>query len=295
MTVLITVWISYAAAAFLAGHLNMVVGNFGHINGTVSTTVTQRAAGSPGHVLVVRLRMISTLALWGAALVGGILRLRKGYWDLGCALLAAAPFPFVLLQSYGGEMLLRVYLFALPFMAFFVAALFYTTPGRTRSWRTPVVIGLMSIVLGSGFFVTRYGNERMDNFTPAEVAAVHHLYTIAKPGSLLVAVAPSLPWMYQDWEKYSYASVTGEEPGSIAAIVQKMDQRKYIDSYLILTRSEIAQLELNDGWSDDQVKRLEKELAQSQKLKLVFSNRDAQIFVLSHDAKGPGHATFAAP
>jgi hypothetical protein len=101
--------------------------------------------------------------------------------------------------------------------------------------------------------------------------------------------------MYQDWEKYSYASGTGEKIGSIAAIVQEMDQKKYIGSYLILTRSEIAQLELLDGWSDDRVKRLEKDLAQSQKLKRVFSNRDAQIFVLSHEAKGAGHATFAAP
>jgi hypothetical protein len=272
----------------------MVVGDIGHLNGTVSTTVTQRAAGSPGHVLVVRLRMIATLALWGAAVVGGILRLRKGYWDLSCALLAVAPFPFVPLQSYGGEMLLRVYLFTLPFMAFFVAALFYTTPGGARSWRTPVVIGLMSLVLGSGFFITRYGNERMDNFTPAEVAAVQHLYTIAKPGSLLVAVAPNLPWMYQDWEKYSYASGTGADLGSIAAIVQEMDQKKDTGSYLIVTRSEIAQLELDNGWSEEQVKRLETNLAHSQQLTRIFSNSDAQIYVLSHDAKGAGHATLAA-
>src|SRR5205807_75803 len=103
-------------------------------------------------------------------------------------------------QSYGGEILLRIYLFSLPPMAFFAASLFYTRPPSAGSrWMTAAVLGV-SIVLLGGFLFTRYGNERADYMTRAEVDGARYLYSIAQPNSLFLEGWVGGPWQFQDYE-----------------------------------------------------------------------------------------------
>ena len=43
-----------------------------------------------------------------------------------------SPLPLIVANSYGGEMVFRVYLFALPFVAFFAAASLFPDAGSRR-------------------------------------------------------------------------------------------------------------------------------------------------------------------
>lgn len=287
MTVLIGTWLSFMAVSFLSGHTEMITRGFGEVEANVNANVTERLRGSVDHMLVVRLKLVLTVATWGLAFLGFLRRLQKGYWDLNVVLLAAVPFPLLALLTYGGEMLMRVYLFSLPSVAFFAAALFYTAPALGSSWRTSAGIGLISVLLLAGFPVARYGNERMDSFSVQEVDAVHRLYNIAKPGSLIVAAVWNVPWRFRDYEQYRYAALTDEAlSGDVDAIAHFMKNKRYTGTYLILTRAQKAYVELFVGAPPGTWERFERAVTESREFRLVFANEDAKIFVLVNGANG---------
>ena len=160
MAAIAALWLRYGASAYWAGHGSQITSGVGNLNQSVGTNVTDRLSGSRGHEIVVYIRTAMTLAFWVLAGIGCLRRIFRGHRDFTFAILAVAPFPLVAAQSYGGEMLLRVYLFSLPFMAFFVAAMFYRSEEVGGSWKTTITIMGLSVLALSLFFVTRYGNER---------------------------------------------------------------------------------------------------------------------------------------
>lgn len=289
MIVVIGLWISYMAVSYFSGHLDHVTSPVGAIGENVSENLTERFRGSPEHLFIIRMRVVMTLCLWTLAFLGGIRRQRNGRLDLTFALLAIVPFSLIALQAYGGELLLRIYLFALPYMAFFSAALFYPVLTTRTSWRTVTAIGLVSLVLSIGFFFTRYGNERMDYFTAGEVDAVHYLYSIAEPGSQLLAGTGTLPWRFQDYKSYKYVTVERVvRNADLEELVNTMKDKKYLASYLILTRSQKASAELFTNWPPETWERFEEALSGSKEFKVIFANEDARIFVLASDQREAG-------
>lgn len=283
---IVAVWISYMTVSYLGGHVERLLNSIGQISNTVNQSVTSRLQGSPEHILVLDLRLLMTLVVWLLALAGGIRRIRKGHWDLSYALLLVVPFLSLGLQDYGGEILLRVYLFGLPFAVFFGAALFYTTPEVGRSWKTTAAVGVVSLLLLIGFHFTRYGNERMDNMTPQEVQASEYLYRVAPVGSLLLAPVSNLPLRYENLEKYYYSQPTGVALLDINAIAKVMADEKYPSAYLILTVSEQVWVELFSGLPPGSWERFQQDLNASGKFRLVYSNDQAQVYVLADSRNG---------
>jgi hypothetical protein len=288
MAIMTGAWIIFMAQAFLAGHLSWVTGGFGNIFNAFSANVSERVGGSPEHIFIAKIRLVMTFFIWGLAFVGAVRRLRKGHHDISYILLAIAPFPLLVAQPYGGEMLLRIYLFALPPMTFFAASVFFPTlsSGRSR-WTTVLIVGICITLLG-GFLFSRYGNERQDYMTNAEVAGVHYLYSIASPGSIFIEGSDGTPWQLQDFEKYDTYSLTEQlyhavATSDVSAIVQFIESKKYTNVYLIFTRSQKATAESSLGLSSDALDRLEDVLVSSGKFKLVYSNPDAQILVYQGD------------
>ncbi len=186
MAIMTGTWIIFMAQAYLAGHLNDVSGDLGQVNNIITANVAARVVGSPEHIFIGAIRVVMTVAIWGLAFIGAVFRLRRGYRDASYILLAIAPFSLIVANSYGGEMLLRIYLFSLPLVVFFAAALFYITSASGRSRKMTVAVTGVSLILLGGFLFTRYGNERMDYMTYAEVDSAHYLYSIAPPNSLLI-------------------------------------------------------------------------------------------------------------
>jgi hypothetical protein len=281
-------WIIFMTQPFLAGHSFMVTGDIGQVTSAVTSNVTNHVVqGTPEHIFIADMRVIMTALIWGLALVGGVRRLLRGYGDVTFVLLAVAPFPLLLVQSYGGEMLLRIYLFTLPLMAFFAAALFYTTSTKRSSlWLTAVIAGT-SIVLLGGFLFTRYGNELKDYMTRAEVDGVRYLYSIAPPHSLLIEGWDGTPWQFQDYEKYTTLSLVSTVPDAVRnkdvnRIVQLIESEEGPAVYMIFTRSQEATAESFDGLPPGTEKRLEDALLTSGKFKLIYSNPDVQIFEYLH-------------
>ena len=103
---------------------------------------------------------------------------RKTPW-LAAAAGAFAPLLLIPLQSYGGELLLRLYLFSLPFAVCLVVLPLTSDKTAGLSLRRSLGLLLMGAVLATGTVVSRYGNDGMESFNDDEIAVVNHLYSTA--------------------------------------------------------------------------------------------------------------------
>jgi hypothetical protein len=296
MTLLTVTWIIYMAAVFLNGEVGDLMESIGQLRDNFDSNLTTLSLASPGQRFVANMGRGLTVFLWGLALLGSIRRLRQGYWDLSCTLLAIAPFFMFAGNSYGGEMVFRVYLFSLPFMAFCAAALLYPSPASGTSWRMAAVTVLLSGTLLIGFYFAYYGKERQYYFTQNEVDAAHYLYNVAPAGSLLVEGSRNYPSQFQNYEFHTYVPIAREPQESRSNVIDHpvevlsrwMNNRQYSAAYLIITRSQKAESDMLGVMPAGSLDRIEQALMQSREFKVIYGNEDAKIFVLANGANGVG-------
>ncbi|SIM50559.1 hypothetical protein [Micromonospora cremea] len=279
--VVLMAYISYGAVAYWAGHLDDMFGSVGNVGGTINHGAVQRVRGDEGHQTVVLLRLVLTLVVWGLAVVGAWRRMRRGHADLGLLTLAGAPFLLLAMQSYGGEIFLRVYAFALPFMAILLSALLVPAWPARRRVPAALLAGTLSTVLIAAFFVARYGNEAFEQVRPADHRAVEWLYAHAPAGVSFVSVTSNVPWRAQGVERYRYRPL-GEDlgPTTVGAIEEEMRHNPK-GAYLIITEGQFVFAESflgkPRGWGEN----LEREVVDSGQFRLVYTNPEARVYVLA--------------
>ena len=300
LAAMIAAWLLFMASPFLSGHISMVTSNFGIFGTLITSNISSRVAGSPGHVFIAQFRLVMTALLILLAFLGAIRRFRAGHHDLTYVLLALAPFPLFLTQDYGGEMLLRVYLFALPFLAFFAAALFYgnanarkvnaayVPPGSRKAFRpsttrTTLAIMLTSVALLGGFLFTRYGNERNDYISQPMLDGMHYLYRVAPANAVLIAAWEGGPWYFQDYEKYDYNELDDDQFGKDAAngnvqhIVQFILGEERQSAYVEFNSSQEATFDSTMGYPPGRLELLEHKMLASGNFVMIYHNADIQI------------------
>jgi hypothetical protein len=294
MLVLVGTWLLFMAGTFLSGHLASLLEDIGRLDQNAASNIGARLVGSDGHLLVLQMRLGLSVALWGVALIGGLRRLRAGQLDLSLALLAMAPFGLILLQAYGGEMLLRVYLFSVPFMSFFAAAAFYPTP-RPASWRLDLLIVGVSLGLAAVMLFTRFGNEKADFVTPEELELVQFAAAVAEPGDTIGSANHSVPLGLFEWEEHRGVSLDefwrnwrdepciprriGTEPcRDISRVIQELDDRTRdgASGYFVITRGQVAFSEVFWGMSEAEFNERWREL--EARGDLLFENRDGAVY-----------------
>lgn len=277
LTVIIGSWVSFMAVAFLIGHFQNVAGYVGAFSESLTANLTGRLQGSDGHRTVVLLRLVVTALVWAFAGLGVVRRIRTGRWDLVAVALAVAPVPLFAAQAYGGEMLLRIYLFGLPFMAFLGAAFFLPQASDRPPILTAGVVLVASAALMGAFIVGRYGNEPMEYFTRNEVAAVDELYRVAPEGAQLVAATSNLPWKSSRYELFHYRPI-GDDTyvGKVDELILNMEEYSG-PSYLILTRSQEAYAELILGVTPAAWTAFRAEVLATGRFRVVYENPDALI------------------
>jgi hypothetical protein len=280
--ILIVGYISFMTVPYLRGHLDNFTQPFGDLTANVNDNVTARVRGSPLHHFVVLFRIGATLVIWLIAALGILRRLFAGYRDLSFLLLAGVPFGLLGLQTYGGELLLRTFLFSLPFTAFFMAALFFPRPSTLLSPLKGLLMLAVCSLLSFSFFLTRYGNERMDYFNDSEVRAMQFIYAVAGPDTHIVSGTESLPWRFEEYNTFRYTSVErAVRTNNLNLAIEAMVLPNFDQSFLVLTRSQQAAAELYLGWEPGAWERFEQSIAHSDKFVLVYSNPDAQVYVLA--------------
>jgi hypothetical protein len=297
MAALIAGWAAFMAIGYMAGNLSSLVSGVGDLGGTLNSNIGARIGGDSGHRLVVDARLALTAGVVVMAVLGWWELRRRGHPVRAATAVALAPFPLLALQSYGGEMLIRVWLFALPFAALFAAAGLLAV-ARAPSLRATATLATATLVLLAAFLFARYGNERMDAFSPGDVAGVRALYRIAPAGSELVAASQPLPWQSQSYASYDYERLADLLPGPPPARGQPHRPLSYRirdvlrssvpgRAFVIITRSQIAGDDLT-GTSATPARLVAQRLGASHLFGVAYRSRDAVIFVLRRQPGAAG-------
>jgi hypothetical protein len=281
LVVILAGYISYLTVTYWSGHLEELVGSFGRIGKTVDANVSERVQGDRAHLIVLQIRQLVAVTIWGLAAWGAWRRMRHGHGNLALLVLAGAPFLLLFLQSYGGEVFLRIYALALPFMVVFVAASLLPASPRPRTLATAVLACVVAVGLTGAFFIARYGNENFEHVRPADARAVDWVYSNATPGVSLVALTSNVPWRARMIEQYRYTPL-GEDlgPDSLASIETAMTANPR-GAYLILTPGQYAMGESFYGRPPGWGTRIERDIAASGRFRLVYARDGAKVFILA--------------
>jgi hypothetical protein len=216
------------------------------------------------------------------AAVGAARQWQAGRLDRFAAALAAAPVLLFASGNYDGEILFRIYLFSVPFLAFLAASLF---AAHGRSWAPALTGGVAALVL-TAFVVAYYGKEHSNYFTPAEVSATNYLYTHAPAGSLLIEGTHNYPAQWKNYERFSYVTIANEPAGNVRRLladpagVLASWMAPHRSSFVILTRSQEIDVDANGAMPRGSVDRIQSALAASPRFRVVRRNADATIFAL---------------
>ncbi|GAA1627162.1 lipopolysaccharide biosynthesis protein [Georgenia ruanii] len=278
-------WVLFAATAYISGHLPVLLSDVGDLQTATNANVWERIGGSAGHLLVVKVRLGLAFLICLLGVAGLIRRMARGRWDGTAATLAGVAYLLLPLQPYGGEMLLRCYFFSLPFVAFLAAAALLPAARRptSRGWSLAVAVVAVTAVLAPALVVSRYGNARLDQFSPAEVAVVSRMYAAAEPGSYLFALASNVPWKSQEYADHKYRildNMGGDsaDPRELAAHMSSLANDSPTGGWFVVTRSQEAQNELFGGISRGTAAAVEAELQDRYGWRLVYADPDGRLY-----------------
>jgi hypothetical protein len=293
--VVLTLWLAYPASAYLSGHPPLADAG---LEAAAEANVLDRVRGADGHVLVVQVRAILTLVLWGLAAVGAVRDWRRGRLDIRVVLLAVTPLLLFPAQVYGGEMLIRVSLFALPFIALQAGSILLPSEGskfaldgskhsldgsKRRSYLAAGGLALICTLLAAMTVTGRFGNARYDVFTNDEVAAVAAVQRLAPTGSALISAAHPTPWRSQGYLDHRYRSMddlcrADLSTAKCGPVVYDYARHSPGGAVVLFTRSSEASLVLQGFTTEAGFSDLEKWLSTHPGVELVYSNSDARAY-----------------
>ncbi|MDQ0680819.1 hypothetical protein QFZ30_004210 [Arthrobacter pascens] len=279
--VVLTLWLVYPASAYLIGNPPLAEAG---LQAATEANVIDRLTGTAGHVLVVQGRIVLTLVLWALAAVGAVRDWRRGRLDIRVVLLAVAPLLLFPAQLYGGEMLIRISLFALPFIALQACSVLLPTDGSTRpSWRAAGSLALTCFLLAVLTVTGRFGNAQYDVFTDAEIAAVAAAQDLAPPGSVMISAAYPTPWRSEAYLEHRYRTIdymcrSDLSTATCGPLVYDYARDNPAGAVVLLTRSSEASLVLQGTSSAPGFAELEEWLSTQDGVELAFSNDDARVY-----------------
>ncbi|MEW2274532.1 lipopolysaccharide biosynthesis protein [Streptomyces griseofuscus] len=295
--VLVAVWLGFMAEPYWSGHFDDLFGGIGGIGGNVSTSVSGRIqGGDPTHKLVLYTRVLLAGAVLALACGGWWRRRLHRYRERSLPVLTFVPFLGFGMQSYGGEMALRVFMFAVPGAALLGALALFPRP--TGSRRPVLALGaalLAGLLLMGGFLVARWGNEPFERTRPGEVAAMNWVYAHDRPTVRLLwlsndtvnDVTPSLPWGAKDMERVDYVpTLAPTDPARVSGLVEAL-KGAGPQSYLLVNESQVTYLRLDAGYPTAWGPRLTRSLDARPELTKVLVNDDVTVYALRARPPGP--------
>ncbi len=282
------VWLFYFADAFFSASMNDLVAQFGAMNADMTAKLADLAVVSPAQRIVSMASRGLSAAIVALAVLGGIRRLLAHQVDGAAAALALAPMPLLVMTPYGGEIIFRAYYYALPFLAFFAAALIFPTldKGVSRLWFLPMTV--LTLVLVAGFLLANNGKDRQYRFSPDEVAAADWLYTNAPSGSLLIEGSRNYPSQFRNYERFRYVPISLEPPetrneilADPTGVLGRWLSEAPKAGYVIITRSQQADVDDLGIMPKGALARIDVALMGSPRFILVKATADARVYALN--------------
>ncbi|WP_344445837.1 glycosyltransferase, partial [Kitasatospora nipponensis] len=274
-------WNATVARPFVSANLGGFVKALAAPDSNALAGLAGLGSASSGQVLLAWVDRGMSATLFALALAGFVRRpwVRR----TGLPLLVIAPLPVLAANSYGGEMLFRAYLFALPATAFLAAALLLQ-PGSRPRLRAVAALGVLFGLLG-GLFFGYYGKEDMNHFTTGEVTAGRYLAEHASTGALIISVTSDLPGLDLNYENhdrlvFTQSSLTFQHlvVSDPQAALDRADNGFGPAAYLILTRAQAADVDLTGIMPAGTVANVQAAADSSPRLTRIYQSPDAVIY-----------------
>ncbi len=282
-------WLVGPARVFTRKQARSLLESFGAPVENAGATLRNTSAIGGGQQLVSLAGRAIVVLMAVLAIVGVVVRFRRGCRDHTAVLMMGAPGLLVVANEFGGEILFRSFLFSVPFVALFASsALLPSGDARPGRFRTGA-LACTSAVLISLFALAHFGKDNAYHFTKEEIAASTFLADNAVEPTLLVEGTGNYPGRFVNYERFVYVPIALEPPESIRALVkdpagrlsQWLAEPRYKRAYVLITRSQKADLALGGSLPADTLDRIERSLRASAKFSIAFENRDAVIFTLA--------------
>ncbi|WP_051900028.1 hypothetical protein [Streptomyces aureus] len=289
--VLAVIWDATVARPYLSQNLGDFLNSLLKPDTNVVSGLAALGAAAPGQVVVSWIDRGLSAAVFVLAAVAFLARpwVRR----TGLPLLLVAPVPLLAANAYGGEMIFRAYLFALPAASLLIAALLLgrsarpaPEPGRRPRLGVLAAYPLMLALLG-GLMFGYYGKESANYFTQEEVAAGRFVAATAPPGSTVVSLTSAVPGLYLRYDENPQVQMDEqdlqdrrrlvEDPvKGLEGFIQRADPQQ--PAYIILSRAQAADLYQRGILPGGTVQRMDAALAKTPGFVPVYRSKDAVVY-----------------
>ena len=227
----------------------------------LQTGIADRLAGDVGQVAVKLLRIAVPGLTWLLAIAGAWVYWRRRR-DLVPIFLAAVPMAFAAVQSYGGELFLRIVLYGLPVLTILGADALraYVRRGRGRGREKLLAVGML--VLFPVLVLIRGGNEAYMIVTPEDITMTRAAFAETPPGSKIVPLDDTGPYAMQGvgvYEREGEIATCKDSAKKVASDFTRCILDDEPDVLLVYTSTENKGVVLDNrppGWSRQVVDEL---------------------------------------
>lgn len=286
--VIVTAWALTFAGDYTLSNFEDLLSGIGQPLSNAEATLGKSDGAAGMQRLVVWGDRFTVAAATVFALLGIWRGRRSGTLQSTPVILMLAPVAILMQMSFGGEALLRVFLFSAPFIAFLAAEFCAPRTGvRVVDTSRLRVAALVIALIFPGFLLGYYGKERYNYFTDQEIAAARWVADNARPGSLLVEGDVNYPRQLVDLEKFTYVPIAYEP--SVERLLanpedtlsQWLSSPRFVDGYVVITRSQKLGVQLDGSLPPGSLTKVEDSLTESPLFTVVYASRDATVFTLS--------------
>ncbi len=289
----VLVWFFGPARNFVVGVTDKLINEFGGVQSNLGSTVVdldQVSAAQRGVSLVSRLLSASII---GLAAIGLLRRRALGLRSGWAIVLAAVPALMIVVSSYGGEILLRSYLFTLPFAAYLAASWFFPTKESSRHAIHSVALGATLVVLTAGLLIADFGADQRQVFSNDEVAAADYVVTSAGPGSLIIEATRDYPRLHKNNEQYTYLTLDRLSTEALDRVIAGpadlfaewlRDTERYSGGYVIITESQYQSVSVLGEQLIPMITTVEQSLKSSDLFEIGYEGEDAVVFQLAEQS-----------
>ena len=288
VVVVVATWALTFAQEYTITNLWDLVSGFGQPVSNAEATFN-KSDGATGTQQVVIWGDRFTVGAAAALALFGVWRTRRdGTLQWSAVVLMAAPVTVMALMSFGGEALLRVFLFSAPFMAYLAAEACAPRNGvdgiDTR--RLGLAVAVLLLVF-PGYLLGYYGKERQYHFTREEIAASAWVAEHAPAGSILVEGDTNYPRQFSNYEKFDSVAIAREPSPErllrdpVSTLQGWLSNSRYTYGYVIITRSQKIGVESEHSLPPGSLTQVEQLLEASPLFETVHQSPDASVFTLS--------------
>lgn len=273
-------WISFAAEPYWTGHLQELTGSIGQVTELAQKNVGARAETTNiGHAAGVRARIVLAASVWmGAALVMGmsvaVAFFRRQPLPLALPCLFAASFPFFFLQSYGGEMVIRVFLFSLPAAVLAIALVAMPKSGVPGTLRRVLPGAILAAVVPL-LLLARFGNEAFERVSDDDREVASALLDLAPPGSTVYVLNPHTLLYSGRVADVRFSQLDASTADEVETLLRDASGT---EKFLLLTEGQEAYGEMVEGRPEKWILDLARALDASGELELSIQSGDSRVY-----------------